>query len=244
MKKVLFSAVLLLTGIVTTFAAQEPMETNSQGLTTDEVRVNDVASRANLIPFDPEFIGEQKSLLGDILIPVGGFGGFDVQFTSVNGQFATMMGGGGGALLWHRLFIGGAGYSLASTMNATDITGSVTNSGTLTFGFGGVLIGYTFLPESIVYFSISAMIGSGAVMIQPSYENGYTYDPMATYTVYPFSVYQAGASVKLTVAKAIKVTLGGGYRCVSGVTKYDFAGLTDQSLSGPYGSVSVELGWF
>ena len=218
--------------------------TNAADLTKEEADINNMAWRANIVIFDTEYLKQQQSLLGDIVIPVGGMGGPSFMFTSINNQFTMMMGGGGGMLLWHRLLVGGMGAGMTTAIPVTHISGATTNSGNLTVGFGGFMLGYVFFPESLFHFDLYGVIGGGAVMITPDTVNGIVIDPNAKQTVFPFGAYMIGADVEMNIGKFIRLKVGGGYRIVTGVNNYNISSVTDNSLSGVFGAVSISMGCF
>lgn len=243
-KKALLLSFVMGMIVSVSWAADITRSTNSAELTQDEADINNLAWRANLVLLDTAFLKEQQTLLGDMTIPVGGYGGPSFMFTTVNNQFSMMMGGGGGMLLWHRLILGGMGAGMTTAIPVSHISGATTNSGNLTVGYGGFMLGYIFFPESLVHFSLYGVIGGGAVMITPSTVNGIVIDPNAKQTIFPFGSYMIGADVELNIGKMLRVKVGGGYRIVSGVDTYNISGVTDSSLSGAYGALSISMGCF
>ncbi|NPV01225.1 MAG: hypothetical protein HPY53_07575 [Brevinematales bacterium] len=218
--------------------------TNAAELTKDELQVNDFAWRANILMFDSAYLQKQQTLLDDLLIPVGGMGGPSFMFTTVNNEFTMMMGGGGGMLLGHSLILGGAGYGMTSANSVSHISGTTTNTGNLTFGYGGFMLGYIFFPESVAHFTVFGMIGGGGVTITPSMTNGIVIDPNAVQTVFPCGAASIGASFDVNIGKMIRASVSGGYRMIWGVNDYHISGVSDAGLSGPYGAVSLSFGWF
>lgn len=218
--------------------------TNDGELTKKEMEMNDFAWRANILMFDSAYLQKQETLLNDLLIPVGGMGGPSFMFTTVNDQFTMMMGGGGGMLLGHSLILGGAGYGMTSVSTVSHISGTTTNTGNLTFGYGGFMLGYIFFPESVAHFTVYGMIGGGGVAITPSMTNGIVIDPNAVQTLFPCGAASIGASFDVNIGKMIRASIGGGYRMVWGLNDYHISGVSDTGLSGPYGAISLSFGWF
>ena len=241
--KIFLTALVMFAMTVGVWAEDKPI-TNSAGMTENEQEINEIAKRMNVKLYDLDYMKKQQSLLGDYLIPIGGMGGYSGMFTLANGKFAYMSGGGGGMVLFHQFVIGGVGYG-GNVGETTYITGTTTNTGAVSVGFGGLYLGYILMPESMIHGTIYAVLGSGGALTTPVAANKpIVTDPNPSYTIYPFSAYMIGATVDFNLADMVRFSVGGGYRIISGIDQYNYAGLTDAKLSGAYGNVSVSMGWF
>ena len=123
----------------------------------------------------------QDTILADFAIPVqetteaprklfggkitnSGYGGVILKFSSFNDQFAFMTGGRGAATINNRYTIGGGGYGIA---NSIEISGSSEDTSRLfKMGYGGIELGYIFLPAKKVNFGASLLIAGGAAFWQ------------------------------------------------------------------------------
>ena len=123
----------------------------------------------------------QNTILADFAIPVqetteaprklfggkitnSGYGGVILKFSSFNDQFAFMTGGRGAATINNRYTLGGGGYGIA---NSIEISGSSEDTSRLfKMGYGGIELGYIFLPAKKVNFGASLLIAGGAAFWQ------------------------------------------------------------------------------
>ena len=152
----------------------------------------------------------------------GGYGGPVFKFTTVDGQFGFLMGGGGAWLINHRISIGGMGFGLA-----TDLTTGGRALDMSYFGFDG---GYVFFPDSVVHFTAHATIGWGEVSLRDPWEGD------------KFFVVEPNVDAEVNVLPWVRVCAGVSYRfatSVNGVT-----GINNRDLSGLAGTIFVKFGWF
>jgi hypothetical protein len=102
---------------------------------------------------------EVKTVMNSIEIHrISGFGGPTMSYSTINGEFAFMMGGGGGIII-NNLFLGGYGEGVSNTLNI----GSNYSIRELQFGHGGFWIGYEIAPKWIIHPVISSRIGWGSI---------------------------------------------------------------------------------
>jgi hypothetical protein len=93
-----------------------------------------------------------------------GYGGPAIKFSRFNNQFAFMTGGRGAITINNRYTIGGGGYGIA---NSIDIPGSSADTSRLfKMGYGGLELGYIFLPGKKVNIGGSLLIAAGAAFWQ------------------------------------------------------------------------------
>jgi hypothetical protein len=93
-----------------------------------------------------------------------GYGGVILKFSGFNDQFAFMTGGRGAITINYRYTIGGGGYGIA---NSIDIPGSSADTSRLfKMGYGGIELGYIFLPGKKVNIGGSLLIAAGAAFWQ------------------------------------------------------------------------------
>lgn len=168
---------------------------------------------------------------------ISGFGGPMMQFSSVNGEFAFFMGGGGAVLFNRRFFLGG--YGMGMTNGDIKHQASDLQKHTLQFGHGGFWLGYVIQPNKAVHFSVSSQAGWGGVSLGEDYSsiNNRIYDEDDVFVLCP------QAEVELNLTNFMRVGIGGGYRMVSGLQMEGVA-LENSDLSGPFGSLTFKFGWF
>ncbi len=155
---------------------------------------------------------------------ISGFGGPSMSFTSINGEFAHMMGGGGAVLLGD-YFIGGYGEGLTNSI--------VAGGNNIRFGHGGFWTGYSFMSERALHPCISSQIGWGDISQQD--EGDYTLTNDNVFVINPT------IELEMNFTKFFRLGVGAHYRIVSGVNT---STLTNSDFSGPGAFLSFKFGWF
>jgi hypothetical protein len=196
------------------------------------------AAAANLL-----FAQEQKTLFGSIE-DFGGYGGPMMQFTSIDGEFGFMMGGGGAALFNRKFILGGYGLGLTNPINrsitlagATEATPALVN-----IGHGGFILGYVLNSEQMLHFGLSTLAGWGSVSYtnptnnSPIYLNGR--DRIRFFNLNP------SLNVELNLTKFMRLEAGVGYRMLLGYNPSSNVGLTSNQLGGLTTSLTFKIGWF
>ena len=159
---------------------------------------------------------------------ISGFGGPMMSFTTVNGQFAHMMGGGGGVLLGD-FFIGGYGEGLTNGIPANEYR--------LDFGHGGFWTGYSFMANRPFHPAVSAQIGWGSVG-----ERDYNYTNFSMDNVF---VFNPALELELNFTRFFRLGVGIHYRLVQGVNpEMHSSNLTNSDFSGPGALLTFKFGWF
>ena len=187
------------------------------------------------------FAQEQTLISGPI--ENGGYGGPVVKFTRVSDKFAVLVGGYGGWLINHTFMIGGGGYGLANSIHASRTAQTYYGTGDnlrTQFGYGGLVLEYIGIPDNLIHYSVSALIGAGGVsynylydMYLPSFEN--------TEHASPCFVLEPSAGVELNVTPFFRMNASVGYRLVRGT---DLPGITDADLSDLSGYLTFKFGKF
>jgi hypothetical protein len=140
--------------------------------------------------------------------------------------------GGGGGLVINNVFIGA--YGLGS-LNFDQLleTGDVE---TLDIGHGGLWLGFTIGPQSLIHLYGSGRIGWGAVNVSLR-DNNIRYNELD-------KIFAATPEIglELNIARWFRVAGTIGYRYVDGVS--ESRGYTNDDFSGAVAAVTVRLGWF
>lgn len=194
--------------------------------------------------------GEMKTLFGEGRLS-GAFGGFDMKVSPVRDNLNLFLGGQGGVIFNRHLYLGIAGYGMSTrekfqgidtrlpenTPNRDirlDMTG---------FGYGGLLIGYTIAPNSLVHIDIPVVIGAGGVDLSDDRitlsDDDYTLKPSIESAA--FFVAEPGINIELNMARFFRLGLGGGYRYIYGT---ELVNVSDSDLSGWTANVSLKFGKF
>lgn len=163
---------------------------------------------------------------------ISGLGGPFMQFTSVAGEFAFMM-GGGGAVLLDDFFIGG--YGLGLTTAIPDYVNQNTNQ-RLSLGHGGFWLGYALFGEKPLHVTFSTLIGWGEFGIM-EYEGYYPYVRDKVFVLAPT------IEAELNLTRYFRIGVGATYNIYTGVDEY-MHGYKGSDLSAPGGFLSFKFGWF
>jgi len=156
---------------------------------------------------------------------ITGFGGPFMTFTSINGDFAHLMGGGGGVML-DDFFLGGYGE------RQTNFTYAEGNQ--IKLGHGGFWTGYSFFGKRAIHPCISALIGWGGIT---QYDNNTPlYDSDNLFVVKPT------VELEMNFMKFFRLSIGANYMLVTGVN--NIPGLTDSDFSSPGAFLAFKFGWF
>ncbi|MFO7863207.1 MAG: hypothetical protein R6U85_04340 [Salinivirgaceae bacterium] len=196
---------------------------------------------------------EMRYLFSDKDYSISGFGAPIYEFSTYDGGFGMYMGGGGAVIFNNTFYVGGFGMGLATDHHFPEIyseNGNLLES-ELTFdmGYGGLWIGYIFMPNNPVHFGISSKFGAGAITV---------YDSEFKYSEYEYHNDFIGTispqlEIEMNLTRWFKVNIGAGYRFVTGVSDAEYIAdadgtrktyFTDSDFSAPYGNISLMFGGF
>lgn len=161
-------------------------------------------------------------------LSVTGFGGPLVGFSTVMNEFAVTTAGGGAALFNQQIFIGGYGEGLATEHFIRDLKiynkSSQTNHSydkmQLTFGHGGMWLGYVNDHYKLIHWGASAKFGVGGLGL--TYP-GFTMDKYEMLMSDVVFVLTPQIEMEINLFPWMKLNFGAGYRLVTGVNKtYDY----------------------
>jgi hypothetical protein len=167
----------------------------------------------------------------------GGYGGPDVRFTRLTGDFAVLIGARGGWIINHSFRLGAAGYGSASRRLPAGYTLPSGRAAGLEFGYGGVDFGWVSQPSRLVHLTLGTLVGGGAV----GYNDPAHRDEGWTGPRDGFFVVEPAAEAELNVTRNVRVGVGGSYRFVTGAR---LASVRNADLSGPAGTLTVRFGRF
>ncbi|UCD37860.1 MAG: hypothetical protein JSW54_13735 [Fidelibacterota bacterium] len=165
----------------------------------------------------------------------GGFGGPILQLTQIDDQTGVLIGGHGGWIINHVVYVGGGGVGLA---NEIEVSSAADSLPYLNLGYGGLELGVILASNKLVHFTVSSLIGGGGVNYRGTSWDG---DYQAGTIDDAFFVLEPALHLELNVTKNMRVALGGSYRYVSGI---DLEGLSDSMISGPSASLTFKFGRF
>lgn len=173
-------------------------------------------------------------------LSVTGFGGPLVIFSSMPDGFSVSSGGGGAALFNQQFFIGGYGEGLATEHFVRDLSIYYPSSQTnhyyeklqLSFGHGGLWLGYIHDYHKLLHWGVSAKLGAGGIGL--SYP-GFNIDKHYMLTSDVVFVFLPQAEMEINLFPWMKLNLGLAYRLVSGVNNtYEFSQPNGSLINKPY----------
>jgi hypothetical protein len=160
-------------------------------------------------------------------------GGPFMQFTTVDGSFTHMM-GGGIALILSDFWIGGYGIGTTNQI-PVDRDKIETNDG-LNIGHGGFWMGYSLFGDKAIHVSLSSLVGWGSL----SLEDYWVSDPL--FAVVPT------LEVEFNITQFFRISTGATYNLYTLVNLEDPTGsgrgYKSSDISGPGGFLAFKFGWF
>jgi hypothetical protein len=178
---------------------------------------------------------------------MGGYGAPETRVTSVMASPALLLGAQGGWVINHRFILGLGGYGLATRHDVPEAMRVGGSPSTLEMGYGGIRLGYTVAPESLVHFGFGMLLGGGglvAVSREPATTlapNGETTTEQRRGNVEPFFAFEPELVGEVNVTQFMRIAVSGSYRFVNGL---DSHGLDNASLSRPALGISLRFGAF
>jgi hypothetical protein len=151
---------------------------------------------------------------------IGGFGAPAAVITSVDGEATMMVGGGGALLLGRHLAIGVAGYGTVSDgrrdRNFRPADG-------IEFGYGGLTLAWITQPSRLVHLTGGVLIGAGVVESgQSQFLEGNRNLFSSNLTRYQYgyrdevAIIEPDLSAEVNLTRWMRMTIGGGYRFAPG----------------------------
>ncbi len=201
------------------------------------------------IMFSQEEKEMQYILGGEDRPSISGFGGPIVEFSALEDDFAVCVGGGGAVIFNQTFYIGGYGEGLTTGHYRYDLS-DVTDmeEPKVSFGHGGLWLGYLLDSFKAVHFGTSLKIGFGEISLYDG--DDYDYDPENRKAKDQFFALIPQVEVEVNITKWFKLNAGAGYRYVTGMneqyqqggTMHDF--YKSSEYSSPVGTLSLLFGWF
>jgi hypothetical protein len=185
----------------------------------------------------------------------GGFGAVEYKMSRVDGEYASFVGGKGAWIIDHGFFIGLGGYGMANEnihveddRRYAEEPGLYEDKPQLSFGYGGLLLGYVIGSDRLVHATISTIIGAGGVSKQykdnneeSDYRDERHDEDWESRDGSGCFVLDPTLAVEINVTEWLRPTIGVGYRYVSGT---DTQGIRDRDLSGFTISGALKFGSF
>lgn len=158
---------------------------------------------------------------------IGAYGAASQKFSSIDGQFATLLGGYGGVLFNHNFLLGAGAYALLNGQQVT-IENDPTTSRQLTYI--GLIGERTFNPQKIIHFSANLFTGAAIIGEQSQIDGGgqYTLSSRGAFLIEP------GIQAEVNLTKWFRIATCASYRLIAGESKF----------SAPAAHISFKFGKF
>lgn len=177
--------------------------------------------------------GDDETLISGE-IESGGYGGPEIKFGSINGEWEVFVGGRGGWIINHQFVVGAAGYGLTTEGETNPGTIIPYLNETFDMGYGGILLGYISRSNRLVHVTMDVLIGGGGLSPRDDvFQNNFDEDA--------FFILEPSVNFELNVSSKIRFAFGGGYRITSGVEYFD---LDDKDIGGPAINLMLKFGKF
>lgn len=232
MKKVTMWMVLMAMAVSPILAQGADSTKKEQQQSSDEVWVDQAieeASPALAPPLQEEPMNSnQQPRQVQTLMPEsggGGYGGFSLGYTNVNGLDALAMGIRGGWIIGHGFALGLAGEGFTS-----DFTPVGGDYYAISGGYGGLLIEPILFGWFPVHVSLPLVLGGGGVASYATNSDAWDYDYYPTNGQYDaYFVGEVGIEVEFNVVRFFRYTLYANYRWTSDLDMKPMDGLTAPS---------------
>jgi hypothetical protein len=183
------------------------------------------------LTFAQEKNDEYRTIFGTEKVKFGGMGVFEMNFSSLGGDFAYGTGGGGGVILNKSIFLGG--YGMGNYINR-DVTLDSVAYTSVNFGHGGFWLGYILKGNYAIHPFIGMKLGWGGISQQYDHHDHMMEDNAFVIT--------PSVEMEFNIARYFRIAVGGHYQVVTGLSNKD--GLSNSDFSGPGANLSFRFGWF
>lgn len=163
---------------------------------------------------------------------VGGFGGLQFKSSHIQDQQTFEIGGIGGVTFTsgkHSVMFGGGGFGLVNELD----WGTSASNEKLEVGYGGFIVGYTYMPEALVHVETQLLLGAGGASVVDPYDSSYVTQNGS------FLITELMTQVEVNVTDFVEIGLGASYRKVSDP---GISGLKARDLSKPGFFVTFQFG--
>ena len=176
-----------------------------------------------------QLLAQHESLFGSARV-VGAFGA-PIMEVGFNNELSTAVGGGAGIVI-NSVFIGAYGMGSLNFEQLLE-TGDVDQ---LDLGHGGLWVGFTISPHSLLHLYGSGRIGWGVVNVS-LHDRTIRYDDLDKIFVATPEI-----GLEMNLARWFRVAGTIGYRYIDGVSEN--RGYTSDDFNGAIFGLTVRLGWF
>ena len=201
-----------------------------------------------------EPVNEMKTLItGKKLQFTGVFASPELKGTIFNdGEgkdgYGFLVGGRMGVIFNNKFSIGAGGYGL-TTDHRVDLSGypEINDpNARIGFGYGGLVLEYTFFSNKLIHFTIPMLIGGGSASVYKDInisDDNLDWDDFDNYESTGLFVIEPGVNVELNLTKFMRLDLGASYRMVQ-FSELDYLPDSDDKFSNLAVNASLKLGLF
>jgi len=193
---------------------------------------------------------QAETLFGNGDVTFGGYGAVETKFTGLDSKAALLVGGRGGLIINHFFSIGLGGYGLVTKQSIDKLKVSdpynLDSTAYLRVGYGGLHLGISAEPNSLLHITGGLLIGGGWV----AYTSNYSYSNHnhnfgeSDWTVYnssAFFVMEPYLGAELNVTSFFRLEASASYRFVSGV---ELPLTKNSDIGGVSGNLTFKFGKF
>ncbi len=187
---------------------------------------------------DEEYRDDEFRTLFGNNTEIGGYGGFGMYYSEINGRDAINFNGRGAIILGHGIALGISGTGFVSDYVFDPVRGEDAN---LAGGYGGIFIEPILLPKYPVHISVPVTFGVGGIAYSYRYEyDEYDWDNQVEDTEV-FLVVEPGVELEVNVTRFFRLAVGGYYRITSDL---DLVQTQRDALNGFSGGITFKFGMF
>ena len=186
------------------------------------------------------FGGKGKTKVSGFMAPI-------MEYSAMGDNFAFFMGGGGAILLNQTFFFGGYGEGLTTLYEKemiTDPMASYIQTERVSWGHGGLWMGYIHHSQSPIHAGISSKFGWGSIDI---YDQDFKNNNSSEFRDNVFVIIPQ-LEAEFNFFKWLKLNVGVGYRVVTGIDKeYKWSGESiydKKDFNKPEATMTLMFGFF
>ena len=169
---------------------------------------------------------------------LSGYGGLSMRASSVNRKLGMLIGVQGGIMIGQRLSLGGALYKLTKRYGEPIRDGDG-NALALKMAYGGATMGLTIIRRGRFELAANGLLGAGVGCISSDFN--YDKDELGCIESVKMFVGEPEAAMYIYATDWLRFGVNAGYRFV---VRERWSEPHNFLLSGGYGGLNVEFGWF
>lgn len=160
--------------------------------------------------------------------------GQSTKFSSIEGEFAPLMGGRAGWIIDRTFIIGGAGYALLDKVDTDHLVSGEPVE--IMLAYGGLQLLYVVNPQRLVQYEVGTLVGFGGLNYRGSADEADLPNSDHIFVIEPEVI------VGMNITNYVRVSSGISYRWVSGLEFEDVVEGSD--VSGLAVSLMLNFGSF